>query len=270
MAKKILWVMGVALICLVGYLVAIKIRSLDYADSGPGLAVRWEGFYHDYNYRDVGQSLNKCLGKQVFETGLLLRSAGWFSGWSCDGVGNPDTIFSLNFAPKKGKRYFCQGDQGKTIGRYTNPDIKLNDLEFLTSWDNERMRQPVCRFLEEIFEEMRLRRKSLIHCDAGRDRTGAVTALIVGLSAEANQMLTPRMLDAIECDYRKTRSLDEHKYDRMKHFIEELQARGGVRAFLTTQCQLDTDLMMQVATGFIRSDYRYHPQSSSLSADKTR
>lgn len=50
----------------------------------------WIGLF-DYrlNFRDVGQSLNQCLNKEVFNTGLVFRSNKYFSGWSCDKIQNP-------------------------------------------------------------------------------------------------------------------------------------------------------------------------------------
>lgn len=215
-------------------------------DDGQKLAVRWEGFYHDYNFRDIGGSLNECLGETVFRTDLMLRSAGWFSGWSCDGVGNPDTIFSLNYSPKKAERYFCQGDDGKIIGRYYNPNIKLNDLEFPATWTDENMKTATCAFLEGIFQEIAQEKKTLLHCDAGRDRTGTMAALIVALVAEQHNRLNDHMLNAIECDYRKTTSLNPQKYGRMKQFIKYVQTQGGVTTFLQKQCEIDDALVHQV------------------------
>ncbi len=254
--KKIATLLGIAFICLTLFLIGIKVRSLSYSDDGQKLAVRWEGFYHDYNFRDVGVSLNECLGKPFFRTDIMLRSAGWFSGWSCDGVGNPDTIFSLNYSPKKAERYFCQADNGKTIGRYYNKNVKLNDLEFPAAWDDENMRTAACAFLDGIFQEIAQEKKTLLHCDAGRDRTGAIAALIVGLVAEQNDLLNERMLTAIECDYRKTTSLDPKKYGRMKHFLTYLQKQGGVKMFLQKQCQVDDALLLLVANNLTHSSNR--------------
>jgi hypothetical protein len=177
----------------------------------------------------------------------MLRSAGWFSGWSCDGVGNPDTIFSLNYSPQKAERYFCQGDDGKTIGRYYNPTVKLNDLEFPAAWADEHMKTAACAFLDGIFQEIAQEKKTLLHCDAGRDRTGAIAALIVALVAEEHNQLNDPMLNAIECDYRKTPSLDPQKYGRMKQFIEHVQTQGGVSMFIQKQCGIDDALMSRVA-----------------------
>lgn len=254
--KKPLILLGTAFICLIIFLIGIKIRSLSYSDNGPELAVRWEGLYHDYNFRDVGTSLNECLGETIFRPDVLLRAAGWFSGWSCDGVGNPDTIFSLNYAPEKAERYFCQGESRKKIGRYYNEHIKLNDLEFPATWENKNMRQSVCDFLGGIFLEMKQQKKTLLHCDAGRDRTGTIAALIAGLVAEKSSILNNRMLEAIECDYRKTTSLNREKYGRMKNFVMYLQTQGGVATFLQKQCQLDDSLLLQVANSMIHPQYR--------------
>ena len=259
--KKIACLLGIAFICLVIFLAGIKIRSLSYADEGPKLAVRWEGFYHDYNFRDVGFSLNECLGSTFFEKDIILRSAGWFSGWSCDGVGNPDTIFSLNYAPKKAERYFCQGDNGKTIGRYYNPNIKLNDLEFPAAWEDENMRTAACAFLDGIFQEIAQDRKTLLHCDAGRDRTGTITALIAALVAEKHNRLNDQMLNAIECDYRKTPSLNPEKYGRMKNFITYLQTQGGVASFLKKQCGIDDTQMNRLVNNLTHLNKNSPPEN---------
>ena len=63
----------------------------------------------------------------------------------------------------------------------------------------------------------------LIHCDAGRDRSGAVSALLIAMAAEKSGLLDERMISAIECDYRKTQSLIEDKYGRMSNFIRNLK-----------------------------------------------
>lgn len=254
MKKRLFMLFGVSFAALLIFMLFIKVRSFDNPGRGPGLAIRWEGFYHDYNFRDVGQSMNDCLGSPIFQTGLLTRSAGWFSGWSCNGVGNPDLIFSLNYSPKKEERYFCQGPNGKTIGRYTNPEIKLSDLEFPKNWDNEQLREPACLFIREILQAIELGKKSLVHCDAGRDRTGTISALLVAMAAEKKGQLNSGMLDAIECDYRKTASLDEAKYGRMKRFIQYLQTEGGIHTFLTRRCHLEPDLIANAAARLLLSD----------------
>ena len=78
----------------------VKVKSLLGDNSDLSLAIRWEGFYHDMNYRDLGDSINKCYGENIFKENLVSRSAGWFSGWSCNKIGNPDVLFSLNFLDK--------------------------------------------------------------------------------------------------------------------------------------------------------------------------
>lgn len=234
--KLILKLLALAFACLMLYAGWIKIRSLNTGDSGLPLAVRWEGFYHDMNLRDIGASANQCLGREVFRTGLVLRSAGWFSGWDCDKVDNPDVIYSLNFSPEKQERYFCQSEEGKRIGRFTNPATKLNNLEYLETWSDDDMRNAACRFFREIFVSILDEEKTLMHCDAGRDRTGTFTALLLALAAEQKGELDQGMLDAIECDYRKTESLVEDKYGRMESFIRSIQKQGGVIRFFEQRC----------------------------------
>lgn len=251
MLKRFILVLAIVFVALMLYMAFIKIRSLDYSDGGPALTVRWEGFYHDYNFRDVGKSLNECLGRTVFQPDLLTRSAGWFSGWSCDGIGNPNIIFSLNYAPEKKERFFCQGRKDKNISQFHNPRTKLSDLEFVKTWNNDRMRKPACRFMEEILEALAEEKKILVHCDAGRDRTGTISALVAAMAAEEKNLLTPSMLEAIECDYRKTKSLSRQKHGRMKRFIKTLQAGGGIGYFLQRQCNLDPQLISDASKTLI-------------------
>ncbi|MBT4289724.1 MAG: hypothetical protein HOD92_20560 [Deltaproteobacteria bacterium] len=226
----------------------IKIRSLPFESEKP-LKVKWEGLFKDTNYRDVGQSINQCFGEKIIKPGLLLRSNGWFSGWSCDQVGNPDVIFSLNYSPEKSENYFCwDSDRNKPmVGVFANPEIQLHDIEFLKTWQNEKMRQASCRFFSQILEELIDHQKTLIHCNAGRDRTGAYSAILAAISAEQNGRLDKKMLEAIECDYRKTRSLVPDKFGRMQSFIEGIRETSTVAGFISQQCQISPIIIQKAA-----------------------
>lgn len=250
--KWIVLLGGSLLLALVLYAGWIKYRSLDYYDGGPPLAIRWEGFYHDLNFRDIGASINHCLGENRFREQVALRSAGWFSGWSCDKVGNPQVIYSLNYSPAKEERYFCQGETGKTIGRYFNPEVQLSDLEFPEAWSDPAMKTAACDFLKDIFVSILQNKKILLHCDAGRDRTAAITGLLVAAVAEITHSLDERMLDAIECDYQKTTSLTPDKYGRIKRFIQHLQANGGVVRFIEQTCVVDPEILPLVVEKMLR------------------
>lgn len=240
------------LIVLIAYAAWIKIRSLIYEDGGPPLAIRWEGFYHDMNARDVGASLNQCLGENLFNEDILVRSAGWFSGWSCDKVGEPDIIYSLNYSPSNQERFFCQSQNQKVIGRYFNPEIQFKDLEFIETWKDSSVSVPACRFLKDMFVSILDDKKLLVHCDAGRDRTGTVSAMMVALAAESIGRLDESMKVAIECDYRKTGSLSEDKFGRMASFIQQLENQGGVSAFLQQTCQIDSSVLALVASKLVQ------------------
>lgn len=58
------------------------------------------------NFRDVGASLNQCLGRNQFETDLIFHSNKFFSGWNCNKIHNPKKIYSLNYNPKHPKNIF--------------------------------------------------------------------------------------------------------------------------------------------------------------------
>lgn len=229
----------------------IKYRSLSVRDGGPPLAIRWEGFYHDMNFRDLGASLNGCLEKKVFREGILMRSAGWFSGWSCDKVGNPEVIYSLNYSPRREERYFCMSEDRRIIGRYFNPDVQLNNLEFAGTWNDGPTRTATCRFLKDLFISILENQTVLMHCDAGRDRTGAFSALIAAMAAENSGILNQEMLDAIECDYRKTESLTPSKQGRMEAFIQSIRKDASVSEFLSQQCNIDPSVLSIVSNSLM-------------------
>jgi len=230
-----------------------KFKSLgDEHDEQP-LAIRYEGFYHDMNHRDLGQSINHCLEEDIFKNNVVHRSAGWFSGWSCSKVGDPDVIFSLNYSPIKKERFFCHESEDKIIGKFFNDEIVLNDLEFISNWEDEKIRIPTCLFYENILIDIIADKKVLIHCDAGRDRSGAISALLVAMASEKVGLLDERMISAIECDYRKTESLIEDKYGRMTNFIKNLINGGGVNEFLIQKCNLPANIISEASKRMLTS-----------------
>lgn len=252
MKKSIEVLIAGALIGLLLYGSWIKLRSLEPGDGGLPLAIRWEGFYHDMNFRDIGESANTCLGDKVFREGMAYRAAGWFSGWSCDKVGDPDIIYSLNYSPQKSERYFCDAEGEKKIGRYFNPQLKLDDLEFLENWKDPELRQATCGFIRDIFYSLQQQKRVLLHCDAGRDRTGTLAALLIGLGAESAGKLDQQMLGAVECDYRKTESLVPEKYGRMERFLTLVREQhGSIGQFLNQQCDLPPSLIQEVGRNLL-------------------
>ena len=44
-----------------------KFKSLGDEHNEQPLAIRYEGFYIDNNYRDIGQSINDCLAEDIFK-----------------------------------------------------------------------------------------------------------------------------------------------------------------------------------------------------------
>jgi len=251
--KILLSSLGLVLVFILMIMAWAKFKSLGEEDNEQPLAIRYEGFYHDMNHRDLGQSINNCLEEDIFNNNVVHRSAGWFSGWSCSKVGDPDVIFSLNYSPIKKERFFCHEPEEKIIGKFFNDEIVLNDLEFISNWENEKIRIPTCLFYENILLDIVAEKKVLIHCDAGRDRTGTISALLIAMASEKAGLLDERMINAIECDYRKTESLIEDKYGRMSNFIRNLINGGGVNEFLIQKCNLPTNIISKASERILSS-----------------
>lgn len=248
--RKSLIILTLVLSIFLLYLGWIKFRATGYKTEY-ALAVRWEGLYKDKNFRDIGASINQCYGSDVMRTGLVFRSNGWFSGWSCNEVGNPEAIFSLNFNPEEREAFYCwnSDDKKPNIGKIFNPNIRLNKLEFLETWENkDEIRNSACRFIQEIFISIQENKITLIHCDAGRDRTAALASLLAAMTAEYNNMLNQNMLNAIECDYRKTKSLTPKKYGRMEKFIKDITTNRSISQFLESYCKISENFTKKTAS----------------------
>lgn len=213
-------------------------------EPGRNLNVKVEGVFIDRNWRDLGASFNDCSGAPRLKTGQIFRAAAWFSGWSCDSIGDPTLIYTLNYKPEDGREYFCHARDGNRVGRHFNTAAELSDLEFRQTWDNEAQRSGACALIADSFAAIARGDRLLIHCDAGRDRTGTYAALLEALVAESQAPLDARTLEAIECEYRKSDSLAPAKFGRMQSFIKDIQAHeGSVRAFLTQHCHLPDSLL---------------------------
>jgi hypothetical protein len=230
---------GLILIVLIGLLLWIYYPR--FTTPGVPLTFKFEGALDSkLNFRDAGASINQCAGRKLMDEGKIFRSSGFFSGWSCDRVGNPDVIYSLNYSDQANHRYYCRGisdnPYGFNFGVFFQHD-EISDIEFLVSWDQkpEQVRS-VCQFLHAGMNDLKAGKKILYHCEAGRDRTGAVVALLAAYELEQNGDISDAAIDAIECDYRKSKSLSPEKYGRVAVLLRELRAQGGVRGFLRSRC----------------------------------
>ena len=207
----------------------------------PRLTFKVEGFFDSkINFRDAGASINQCANEPLLPESKIMRSSGFFSGWSCEKVGDPDVIYSLNYSDAEGRRYYCRGAEGQPHGLLVGTSYQsaeMSDIEFLSNWSkNSEQVRSVCQFLDDGIKQIRKGKKILLHCDAGRDRTGAVVALMAAYELEARGPLSDHAIRAIECDYRKSKSLKPEKYGRIQKLLEELRASGGIRQFLHNQC----------------------------------
>jgi len=216
----------------------------------------WQGAL-DYriNFRDVGKSLNSCLGKDEFATGKLFRANKNFSGWNCQKIGNPDKIYSLNFNVKNPQRYYCidENDQRQFGTAYNDTfTIGTESITDLSSWKSKPYRQTMCSFFKNALLDLSAQQSLLAHCDLGRDRTGAFTAILTYMLLEAQNLNSLKMQDAIECDFEKTTALSKDQYGLMKSFLTEMENKGGVKSFIQSQCSISDELILSASQNFIK------------------
>lgn len=244
----------IGLVVLLGavFLLSYSIYWFDKKKYEPKL---WIGLF-DYrlNFRDVGESLNQCLNQKVFQPGLVFRSNKYFSGWSCDKIQNPQKIYSLNYSINEPHSYFCERSDGsKLSGIHPNTTFEISDIENFENWKRPEFKSTMCTFFKETLHDLVLGTSFLFHCDVGRDRTGAFAAMLAMALAEQKNLPHEKIVDAIECDYEKTRSLESFKKGKMKQFLNETKAsQQGVSTFLEKECDINKELLSEAASRFIR------------------
>lgn len=232
----------------------LALAYMAYLNEKAGLRLELEGLYLDKNFRDVAASLNQCArDKSVLlelRSDLLFRANKWFSGWDCDQVKNPEIIVSLNYQPQKQWQYYCSKAEGENVvGYHANSKFELNNIEFLNTWEGERDREAICKHINVILQSVAAEQRTLFHCEAGRDRTGAVAAITAALIFEYRASgLDEAMLDLIECDYQKSASLKKHKYGRMRTFLSEtVEKYGSVSQFIAQKCNITSTSIAEFA-----------------------
>jgi len=227
-------------------------------NEGPGLRWEPEGLYINKNFRDVGASLNSCLTDSrqspIFKDKLYLRSNKWFSGWSCDAVENPETIVTLNYQPDRKRTYFCWDGFDQVVGKFAPSNTEISDIEFYETWFNEAQRKPICANLEAILNSLNEKKRTLIHCDAGRDRTGAFSGIIAALATEsAFGKIPTNIMNAIECDYQKSHSLKKDKYGRLEKFFGDVYSKhNSIAAFIYNRCNISVASVNESAHSFLK------------------
>lgn len=218
-----------SIICLAYY---PKIVNYNYS-------FKWEGLIPGkLNFRDTFESINSCLGRNTLPEGILFRSNEYFSGWSCSKINDPNVILSLNYNDADKEEFYCRnGSRLQSSEHFQSKE--LNDLEFLSTWKNDiEQVKSTCQFLDRAIQALP-NQKILVHCEAGRDRTGAVSALLASLYWEKTQdaVTTPELIGALECDYRKSASLNPSKYGRIQNFLTEIiETYGSTSKFYDFYC----------------------------------
>ena len=246
--KKSIVILSTLIITLVAIIgVIFYIYKRDKSKYEPKL---WIGMF---DYRDVGQSLNQCLKKDVFNTGLMFRSNKYFSGWSCDKIQNPSKIYSLNYSPWNPHSYYCEKPDGSRLnGFHPNTAFEISDIENLENWKRPEFKSAMCTFFNESIHNLIKKETFLFHCDVGRDRTGAFAAMMSMIMLEQKNLVSEETINAIECDYEKTSALEKHKIGRMKNFMTEMKDKGGVSQFIENECGIKPNTLLQAANQFIK------------------
>ncbi len=196
------------------------------------------------NFRDVGDSINKCLGDHQLNPGVLLRANRQFSGWPCSFVGSPDKIYSLNFNHNRPRSYYCLEGLSIKKGLILNKK-RFQDAEFLKKWHTDtHIRETSCKFIKSIMLDISNEEKVLVHCDAGRDRTGMASAVLAGVALE-KIVSFDKIVSALECDYQKYPTLSDSYKGRITDFITDIATEyQNTENFLTSMCpSVNSDLI---------------------------
>lgn len=118
------------------------------------------------NFRDVGEWVNLIAGETLLPPNRLLRS-GKIDRVTCPAhIGSPGTILNLRAAPDPD----AHGANRHHLPRVDNGEVYQTTRRDVRAW----LRQVVTLFTQDD-----LRFPVLIHCFAGRDRTGVAVAALL-------------------------------------------------------------------------------------------
>lgn len=213
----------------------------------------WFGFFnYRINFRDLGKSLNECLGKEQFTTGKIFRSNKNFSGWSCEKIETPNKIYSFNFNPRIPHSYYCEEPNGtRNHGISYNKTFEISEIEKIEKWNNLEFKTTLCSYFKNTLEDLVNHKTFLFHCDVGRDRTGTFAAMLAYMLLEEKNLNSPETINAIECDYEKTSALRRNQKGNMKKFLTNMETSGGVKKFIQEQCEISGELITGASHEFI-------------------
>ena len=213
-----------------------------------------EGFYLPIDFRDVGASLNECAspGRALFSEGIFTRSNRYFSGHSCDRIGNPDVIYTLSYDPWQRWEYYCAKQNGKVkVGRYANDFFEIDNIERMSNWENPEFSGVMCGELNSMIDNIAENKRIHIHCNRGRDRTGAAVAILIKLFSDDRLLPSDYANQLAECDYEKTASIhDEHRGHILRFLRRDFRRAGGSENFIN-RCDIDRVRLSAAAKNFI-------------------
>jgi len=214
----------------------------------------WVGLYKDYNFRDVGESLNSCLNEEKFHKNKIFRSNKYFSGWSCSSIHTPSIMFALNYDPKEPKKYYCVDPNGeKKFSTHFDRGFKLEEshLENPENWFNPKFSGIFCQYLGSMVHHLAKGDSILIHCEAGRDRTGIMVGVLeAGLITR--QKKKEDLLKSFSCDYKKTESLDPVKNATLENLFSYFEKElGDPSLYLTRVCHIDEWAIRKASHAFM-------------------
>ncbi len=213
----------------------------------------WQGaLKYRINFRDVGKSLNQCLGRKQFADNLMFRSNKNFSGWNCDKIQSPKTIYSFNFDPDTPQTYYCLNNNNqKQFGIKFNDNFVINNINILNFWDDLKFSKTMCAYFFNALNDLANQNSFLFHCEVGRDRTGDFAAMLTYILLEDMRMNTNEMINALECDYSKTSAIKKHHIGHVKSFLTNIKNNNGLKTFIQSKCQIPDSLIHQAANNFI-------------------
>ena len=217
----------------------------------------WLGLFKSLNFRDVGESLTQCSNETYhFASHLIFRSNKYFSGWSCHNIQDPDVIYTLNNDPAHPKKYYCtEPDETKHYGINFSEDFKINEehLEQIGNWLSPTPSLIFCQYINAMIDDLLSMKSFLVHCEAGRDRTGMMIGVLAASLMEQKKIPVGVIDNLLECDYRKTPSLEKEKYGRLETLLKGMREESrSVSQFLIQTCHIDPNNLKKAAFHFVK------------------
>ncbi len=151
--------------------------------------------------------------------------------------------------------YFADMRSNGDIEKLKSGSMKWYEV-YINTINNESSRKDIKKIFDLIASHISTG-SVVIHCSHGKDRTGIISALILGICGVSdndivnNYSVSQELLHPEVKDYSKLPNIDSTDKNNMIEFIRYINKFGGFENFLTQECKIDKNTLETIKGSFL-------------------